>query len=164
MEEVKRAQPEAKTQTLTTDTNGESKAVVIGDGQHGTGSSITKTVVDTEFVIQEMPDLSKLDDLKPGKSHVAKYRTQEDWAILQAQPIRCFYLGIKEIPNDQGEMIKAAVFVEKLGIFLVSQMVLLDAVRHMVTMSPVIITYMGKKKNKSSAGSTNLFDVVELIK
>lgn len=162
MEEVKTK----KTETL--DTNGESKSVIIGDGQHGQGGAIAKagqtSVVDTEFVINEIPDLSKLDDLKPGKSHVAKYRTQEDWALLQAQPIRCFYLGIKEIPNDQGEVIKAAVFVEKLGIFLCSQKVLLDAVRHMVTMSPVIITYMGKKKNKSSAGSTNLFDVVELIK
>lgn len=162
MEEVKTKKTE------TPDNNGENKSVIIGDGQHGQGGSIAKagqtSVVDTEFVINEIPDLSKLDDLRPGKSHVAKYRTQEDWALLQAQPIRCFYLGIKEIPNDQGEVIKAAVFVEKLGIFLCSQKVLLDAVRHMVTMSPVIITYMGKKKNKSTAGSTNLFDVVELIK
>ena len=153
---------ETKSAPKTTDT----KDMTIGDGNHGTGNSIAKApprgeIVEAEFT-GEIPDLSQLDDMVVGKSYVAKYRTQEDWQMLKDKPLRCIFLGIKEIPNSDGELIKCAVFADKSGVFLSAQMMIMDAVSHMVSMKPLVITYTGKKPNKSGQGSTNIFDVAEL--
>lgn len=146
----------------------DTKEMTIGDGNHGVGNSIAKAntergeIIEAEFT-GEIPDISQLDEMEVGKSRVAKYRTQEDWQQYKDKPIRCFFLGIKEIPNDQGELIKCGVFVDKTGVFLSAQKMIMDAVIHMVSNKPLLITYKGKKPNKSSQGSTNIFDVAELV-
>jgi hypothetical protein len=138
----------------------------VNNGVHGAGTAIAKVtgseIVSTEIEFDEMPDVSQLTEMKRGKSYTAKYRTQEDWYEHKDKPIRAWYKGMKEIPNDKGEAIKAAVFVDGTGIFLSAQKMLIDGVRHMLTNTPVEILYKGKKPNKNSEGSTNIFEVYEL--
>lgn len=107
-------------------------------------------------------ELGQLEEMETGRSLIAAYRTQEDWHERKDQEIRCFYLGIKEIPNEDGELIKCAVFAEQNAVFLGAQMVLVQAVESLPSQTPIAITYRGKKKNKSGDGSTNVFDVVIL--
>lgn len=132
------------------------------------GNSIAKAKENpsVELSIGEMPDamaIESLDEMDEGKSRIAKYRSQEDWQMLKDKPIRCIYLGMKEIPGENGDLIKAAAFADKTGVFISAQVVLMDAVMYLPSMFPLIVTYTGKKKNKSSEGSTNMFDVKELI-
>ena len=113
-------------------------------------------------VMLEMPSteaFGKLDSMEPGYNLTAKYRKVEEWAKYEDIRINAFFLGMKEIPNDDGELINCGVFAAREGVFLAAQKLLVDAVRHLETQTPICITYKGKKSNKSSKGSTNMFDV-----
>ena len=115
-------------------------------------------------VTLEIPNtesLGELKDMRPVYNMTAKYRTQEEWMDYKDEPIRAYYLGIKEIPNPEGEMVACAVFATESEVFLSGQMVLVDAAKKLANKTPVEITYLGKKRNKKS-GSTNMFDVVIL--
>ncbi len=114
------------------------------------------------FHMPSTEELAKLSTLDEKFSMTARYRTQEEWAKLQDQPIRCFFIGIKQIPNDEGEMIGCAVFVSEREVFISGQMLLVDSVKRLCTNTPLVITYLGKKKNKNGKGATNLFEVVKL--
>jgi len=116
-------------------------------------------------VLLSMPStdqLGKLSGLKTVYKMNPSYRTQEDWAMLKDKPIRCFYIGLKEIPNDKGEVIKCAIFADKNEVFLCAQFILLEAVKNEELNTAFEIIYKGKKKNKTGEGSTNLFDISKL--
>lgn len=106
--------------------------------------------------------LDQLDKMQEDFSLNAKYKGQEDWPLLKDKPLRAFFMGLKEIPGDDGELLMAGVFVSKTEIFLSAQSVLVDAVRNLNPETPVEITYRGKKANKSNEGSTMIFDVSKL--
>lgn len=103
--------------------------------------------------------LGQLANAESGMSLTVAYRKSEDWLLLTDVPIRCFYLGTKEIPNEDGEMVLCAAFMNPDGVFLAGQMVLVEAVRRLNQGVALEITYKGKKKNKSSKGDTNIFEV-----
>jgi len=103
--------------------------------------------------------LGLLENAEVGMSRTVKYKTQEDWQALKGVPIRCYYMGLKEIPNEDGEMVISAGFMSKDEVFIGAQMVLVDAVRGLSKNTAIEITFEGKKKNTSSDGSTNLFSV-----
>ena len=111
------------------------------------------------FTIPNTEELGKLDDMKEDFSLVLKYKTQEEWAELKGKPIRVFFMGMKEIPNDEGEAVNCAVFVSKTEAFISGQMVLVEAVRQLHPKTPIEIIYEGKKPNKSTSGSTNIFNI-----
>lgn len=113
-------------------------------------------------VTLSMPDtesLGQLENAELGMSRTVKYKTQEEWQEMKGVEVRCFFMGLKEIPNDKGEMVICAGFMSKDEVFLAGQMVLLDAVRNLPKNTPVSIVYEGKKANVSSDGKTNLFSV-----
>lgn len=103
--------------------------------------------------------LGKLENAELGMSRTIKYKTQEEWQEIKGVPIRCFFMGLKEIPNEDGDMVICAGFMSKDEVFLAGQMVLIDAVRSLPKNTPLEIMYEGKKKNTSSDGSTNIFSV-----
>lgn len=103
--------------------------------------------------------LGKLENAVTGMSRTVTYRTQEEWQELKDKPVRCYFLGLKEIPNDKGEAVLCAGFMSNTEVFIAAQMVLIDAVRALPKNTPLEITYMGKKANVSSDGKTNLFRV-----
>lgn len=113
-------------------------------------------------VTLSMPDtesLGLLENAELGMSRTIKYKTQEDWQDIKGVAIRCFFMGLKEIPNEKGDAVICAGFMSKDEVFLAAQMVLIDAVRNLPKNTPVEIIFEGKKANKSSDGSTNLFSV-----
>lgn len=119
----------------------------------------------TNEVTLSIPNLSQLGQLKGLKEvykATAGYRTQEDWQELKGKPVRCFFLGIKQLPNEDGESVNCAVFAAEDGVFLAAQMVLVESVKNLDVKTPLQITYLGKKRNKTGEGSTNLFDVTIL--
>lgn len=127
--------------------------------------SLEKSNGTTEMVVH-MPNtesLGTLKDMKTGFKLNYAYKTQEEWLKIQDKPIRCFYMGLKEIPNKDGELVNCATFASESEVFMAGQMVLVDSVKNLKQQTPIEITYRGKKPNKSG-GSTNLFDVVILTK
>jgi hypothetical protein len=125
----------------------------------GEAQGLDATGTKVELMIPNTEALGKLSGMEPGYSRVAKYRKQEEWAELKGKPQRAYYLGIKQIPNEDGEEINCAIFAGEKETFLAAQMVILDAVRPLEVQTAVEITFLEKKKNKSTKGSTNLFEV-----
>lgn len=103
--------------------------------------------------------LGTLESMDRGPKRNISYRTQEEWYGLKDQPVKCFFLGLKEIPNEKGELVLSGGFASKDGVFLAAQTVIIEAVRDLPEQTPLEITYKGKKKNKSSEGSTNIFEI-----
>lgn len=103
--------------------------------------------------------LGKLEEAEAGMDLTVKYRKQEEWFEFKNKPVKAYYMGIKEIPNEEGEMIVVGAFFATDGPFLAGQKLLVDAVRHLEPNTPIEITFMGKKENKSTKGSTNMFEV-----
>lgn len=129
------------------------------DNENKSSPAISKKVTRHELLMPSTEEVGELQNMETGTSIIAKYRTQEDWLQLKDRPVKCYFMGMKDIPNDEGEIINCGVFAEKGGVFLSAQMVLVDAVQSLESGTPICITYLGKKKNKSNEGSTNVFDV-----
>jgi hypothetical protein len=119
------------------------------------GTEVSFTMPDTESI-------GKLKDMKPNFSLNLRYKTQEDWHELKGKPVRAYYMGIREIPNENGEMIRCGLFVSPSECFISGQMLLVEAVEKLPMKTPVEITYQGKKKNVNTDGSHNVFDVFTL--
>lgn len=119
------------------------------------GQQVTLFIPDTESI-------GKLETMESKFTLTTKYRSADDWAALKDKPVRCYYMGLKDVLNDQGEAITCGIFVSPKEIFLSGQKVLVDAVRALPEQTPLLIVYKGKKTNKSTEGSTMIFDVVML--
>lgn len=128
--------------------------------QKASGATLTFTMPDTESI-------GKLEDMEPQYSLNIKYKSADDWAGLKDQPLRAFYMGLKEVPNENGELIVCGLFATPKEVFISGQTTLVAAIK---TLPPsteerktaVQITYRGKKTNKSNEGSTMIFDVEKL--
>lgn len=126
-------------------------------------SEIEKSAgTEVTMVIPNTDSIGKLKDLSPRFSLTLKYKTAEDWAAVKDKPVRCFYMGLKEVPNDKGENVVCGKFISEKEMFLSGQMVLIEAIKHLDPETPIQITYRGQRSNKSTDGSTMLFDVETL--
>ena len=123
--------------------------------QNLAGTEVTLVIPNTE-------SLGKLKEMAPQFSLNMRYKTADDWASVKDKPMRVFYMGQKAVPNDDGELITCGVFVSEKEVFIAGQMVLVEAVKSLPEKTPLEITYRGKKDNKSSQGTTMLFDVIKL--
>ena len=123
--------------------------------QKAAGTEVSFSIPDTE-------SLGSLSDLEPKFSLNLKYKSADDWAALKGQPVRAFFMGLKEIPSEDGELVKCGVFVTEKECFLSGQFTLVEAVKSLPIKTPVQLTYQGKKQNKTSEGSTMMFDVEKL--
>lgn len=103
--------------------------------------------------------LGRLESAEVGMNVTVTYRTKEEWFEYKNKPVKAYFMGMKEIPNSDGEMINCGAFFSTDGPFLAAQKILVDAVRHLEPNTPIVITFLGTKKNHSVEGSTNLFDV-----
>lgn len=120
----------------------------------------TEDMTDVTLVMPNTEALGKLESAVTGMSLTIKYKKQEDW--VAGEPIRCFFMGLKEVPNEEGEKVICAGFMSKTETFIAGQMVLVDSVRGLAKGTPLEITFEGKKKNSTSQGSTNIFTVKTL--
>jgi hypothetical protein len=114
------------------------------------------------FIIPDTESLGVLDNMEPQFNLTMKYRSTDDWAVLKDKPVRCFYMGMKSIPNENGELVNCGVFVSKTECFISGQMLLVDAIKNLPPKTPIEVTYLGKNKNKNSDGQTCTFQVIKL--
>ena len=128
-----------------------------------TETEVTKAAgTEVSFMIPDTESLGQLNDMEPKFSLNLKYKSSDDWAALKGKPIRAFFMGMKNIPNEDGDLINCGVFVSEKECFISGQMTLVEAVKNLNSKTPVQVTYQGKKTNKSSEGSTMIFDVETL--
>ena len=79
--------------------------------QSETTKSLVQQMAGTEvsFFIPNTEELGQLDSLEDKFSLTMKYKTADDWARLIDQEIRCFFMGMKEIPNDKEELVNLSL-------------------------------------------------------
>ena len=82
------------------------------------------------FFIPDTESLGQLNEMQPEFSLTLKYKTADEWAKLQDKPVRAYYMGMKEIPNEDGEIVNCALFVSTTECFLSGQMTLIEAVKN----------------------------------
>ena len=117
---------------------------------------------EVSFLVPDTESLGVLKTLEPKFSLNLKYKSADDWAGIKGQPLRAFYMGMKQVPSEEGELVTCGIFVSESECFLSGQMTLVEAVKNLDKQTPIQITYQGKKANKSSDGSTMIFDVEKL--
>ncbi len=116
-------------------------------------------VTQVTIEIPNTEELGKLKTLNTGFNLNPKYRTKEEWIENRGKPVRAFFLGIKELPNEDGEAVTCGVFSSETEIFFAGQKVLVDAVRKLEPKTPVEITFLESRKNKTNTGVTMIFQV-----
>ena len=119
------------------------------------------------FIMPDTESIGQLENMETKYSLNIKYKSADDWAALKDQPLRAFYMGSKEVPNEDGEMIMCGLFATAKEVFISGQTTLIEAIKMLPPSNEefktaVQITYRGKKANKSTDGSTMIFDVEKL--
>lgn len=117
------------------------------------------TTNEVKIEIPSTDQLGSLKTMETGFNMNPKYRTKEDWIELKEKEVRAYFLGLRELPNDDGDAVLCGVFSTEKEIFFAGQKVLIDAVRSLEPKTPVSITFKETRKNKSSQGSTMIFEV-----
>lgn len=114
------------------------------------------------FTIPNTDELGKLDGMEEDFNLRLKYKMQEEWELLKNKPIRCYFLGIRQIPNEKEEMVTCGLFASQTELFLAGGRVLIEAISHLPEKVPVALTYLGAQQNKTNEGATMMFDVKTL--
>lgn len=115
------------------------------------------------FIVPDTESLAALEGMKANVSLNTKYRLQEEWEELKGQPIKCYYLGVKKIPNPEGELVNCGIFVTAKEIFLAGGIILIDLVKDLQIKTPLQITYLGTRENKGDRSKKALnFNVQRL--
>lgn len=122
----------------------------------------TMAGAEVSFTIPNTASLGRLNEMEEDFSLDLKYRTADDWATVKGKPIRAFFMGFKEIPNKDGELVTCAIFITQTECFLAGQKLLIEAVRQLSPQTAIVITYVEKKNNKSTEGATMIFNVKTL--
>lgn len=118
------------------------------------GMQVTFNIPDTET-------LGKLDDLEPKVSLNMGYRLKEEWERLKGKPIKAYYLGLKQIPNPEGQLVTCGLFVTSKDVFMAGGIILIDLIRELPQKTPLQLTYLGVKVTKGEKEMLN-FNVSRL--
>lgn len=121
------------------------------------GTTVTFNIPDTE-------KLGKLETLEPNLNLNLSYRKEEVWeSDYRDKPIRAYYMGMKQIPNENGELVLCAIFVTKVDTFLAGGVILIDRLKELAPETPIELTYRGTKENKKDPNKKMLtFDIKRL--
>lgn len=124
--------------------------------------AMTQATTEVAAIIPKPAELGQLKAMNTEFSLTMKYKTADDWASIKDTELRCFFMGMKDIPNENGELVKCGVFVTESECFIAGPMTLVEAVKNLPPKTALSITYLGKKKNATTDGSTMLFEVKTL--
>lgn len=119
------------------------------------GTKVTFTIPDTE-------SLGKLDSLEPKVSLNMSYRLKEEWEKLKDKPIKAYYLGLKQIPNPEGQLVVCGLFATSKDVFLAGGTILIELIKDLPQKTPLQLTYLGVKMTKKSNQEMLNFDVSRL--
>ncbi len=126
----------------------------MSDLKEVAGTQVTFTIPDTET-------LGKLDALEPKVSLNMGYRMKEEWERLKNQPIKAYYLGLKQIPNPEGQLVTCGLFVTSKDVFMAGGMILIELIKDLPQKTPLQLTYLGVKVTKNEKEMLN-FNVSRL--
>lgn len=126
----------------------------MSDLKEVAGTQVTFTIPDTET-------LGKLDTLEPKVSLNMGYRMKEEWERLKNQPIKAYYLGLKQIPNPEGQLVTCGLFVTSKDVFMAGGMILIELIKDLPQKTPLQLTYLGVKVTKNEKEMLN-FNVSRL--
>lgn len=99
------------------------------------------------FIVPDTESLGALDGMQPTISLNMRYRLQEDWEKIKGQPIKVYFLGIKVIPNPEGQAVNCGLFASSKEVFLAGGIILIDLVKDLQPKTPLQITYLGTREN-----------------
>lgn len=114
------------------------------------------------FYMKDTESIGKLADMDQVFSLTTKYKTADDWAQLKNEEIKVYYMGLQDIPNKDGELVVCGKFLSQQECFISGQKLLVEAVKDLPIGTPISIIYRDKKANKSTEGSTMIFDIALL--
>lgn len=121
-----------------------------------------------KFTLPDTESLGKLETMETKLSLNAAYRLEAEWEAMRGKPIRCYYMGMKEIPNPEGVMVTCGIFVSATEVFLAGGVMLIDRLRDLPPTygehkTAVQLTYLGLKPTKKDPEKKLLtFDVQTL--
>ena len=117
------------------------------------GTEVTFSIPNTE-------SLASLKDMTPKVSLNFAYRMEAEWETLKGKPIRAFYLGIKQIPNPEGNLVNCGLFASSTEIFLAGGIILIVAIKNLPLKTPLQLTYLGTKETKADSNNRAVtFDI-----
>lgn len=114
------------------------------------------------FYLKDTTSIGKLDTMETGFSLTTKYKTADDWAAHKGKELKVYYMGLQHIPNGDGELVICGKFLSKEECFISGQKVLIEAVKDLPEGTAISIIYKERRANKSTDGSTMIFDVALL--
>lgn len=102
---------------------------------------------EVKFIVPDTESLASLEGMEPTIALNMRYRLQEDWELIKGQPIKAYFLGIKVIPNPEGQPVNCGLFVSSKEVFLAGGIILIDLVKDLQPKTPLQITYLGTRPN-----------------
>lgn len=147
-----------------------------GNGTTGNtnGTAVQNYESKNNWFIPTAHAMDMLESAEVGLSLSKDYRKVEDWLKYENTPIRCYFVGMDLLPNEDGELILCSVFMDKTGKWMGGQTMLVEQTKLLFDQFkvvgedgkealempiPVQILYKGSKKNKTTKGSTQIFKV-----
>jgi len=112
------------------------------------------------FLMPSTNAIAKLKEAKKGRELTMKYRTKEEWFAMVDQPERCFFLGLKEAPDDKGNTFYIAKLSNGDKTFVCAQTILIQALSQVPFGQGVEITCTGSVKTNGNNIPT--FEVIDL--
>lgn len=119
----------------------------------------TEGLTPVTFYMQDTASIGKLAEMDTTFSLTTKYKTAEDWATIKGQELRVYYMGMQEIPNSDGELVMCGKFLSESECFISGQKLLVEAVKDLPVGAPLSIIYKERRNNKSTDGSTLIFNI-----
>lgn len=112
------------------------------------------------FLMPNTNALGTLKKAKKGMSLTAKYMTADEWGKRSGEEIRCFFLGLKEATDSEGETYYLAKFSNGAENFVAAQTILVQSVANLPIGQGVSITCKGVEK--ASRGKVVTFEIADL--
>lgn len=113
------------------------------------------------FLMPSTNAIGALKNAEEGRQLTIKYKTKEDWLAQKDEPVRCYFMGLKESTDGKGESYFLAKLHDGERAFVCAQTILVQALMTTELGQGVEITCTGSVKG-ASGNDIPQFEVVEL--
>ncbi|WP_167596589.1 hypothetical protein [Leeuwenhoekiella sp. ZYFB001] len=112
------------------------------------------------FMMPSTNALGALKKAEKGRQLTVSYKKKEEWLGQIGQPVKCFFLGLKEATDGKGDTYFIAKLHDGEKAFVCAQTVLVQSLMSTELGQGVEITCTGS--SKTNGNEIPLFEVVEL--
>lgn len=113
------------------------------------------------FLMPSTNAIGALKNAEEGRQLTIKYKKKEDWLAQKDEPVRCYFLGLKEATDGKGDTYFLAKLHDGNTAFVCAQTILVQALMSTELGQGVEITCTGSVKG-SNGNDIPQFEVVEL--